>query len=106
MTLYSGTMAALRPNAAEWESIDCPCCGTECWREGQPGAFGPYGCPRCRWSEEPDFDLRAGRDPVRTGGSVIDQYGTIYAPDSATAAMVKEARRQAIEERRQWPPRP
>jgi len=38
----------------------------------------PYGCPGCGWSEDSDYDLSTGKDPVDDRGGAIDQYGSYH----------------------------
>ncbi len=54
--------------------MNCPKCGEECHRDevdvGVGVIHGPYGCPGCGWSEDDEYDLSDGRDPVDEGGAV------------------------------------
>ena len=60
---------------------DCPHCATACDREsadvGVGVIYGPWGCSNCGWSENPEYDSRAG---VRRDGDdrVFDQYGVSH----------------------------
>lgn len=38
---------------------------------------GPWGCPHCGWSEDPEYD---SRDGIRRDGDdrVLDQYGVSH----------------------------
>lgn len=80
----------------------CPKCGgTELWQDsvdvGVGVIYGPFGCPECGWSEDSDYDLSDGRDPIDEKGGVMDQFGGYYPPGSSTARayrmerMVREA---------------
>ena len=55
----------------------CPLCETKCWREeadvGVGVLFGPWGCPACGWSEDPQYDQTLPAHQPRT-----DQYGGLY----------------------------
>lgn len=56
----------------------CPKCGTQCYRDdannGLAILYGPWGCPTCRWSEFPEYDLSNGQPATHNSGW-IDQYG-------------------------------
>jgi hypothetical protein len=61
--------------------MKCPKCNEECYRDevdvmgpGYPKMTGPYGCPNCGWSEDPDYDLSGGKTSQTPSGT-IDQYG-------------------------------
>ena len=58
--------------------MHCPKCDAECWRDevdvGVGFVYGPYGCPVCRWSEYPEYDLSTGQTAEREHGT-IDQWG-------------------------------
>lgn len=58
----------------------CPRCWTDCYRDsadvGVGIIYGPWGCPRCGWSEDERYDLTNGPKFTEQGGS-IDQYGGI-----------------------------
>lgn len=47
--------------------MNCPKCEEECWRDdvdvGVGVIYGPYGCPRCGWSEDPQYDASEGESP-------------------------------------------
>lgn len=75
----------------------CPKCACdECHREeadvGVGVIYGPWGCPRCGWSEGEEYDLSTGRDPVDGRGGVLDQYGNYHPPGSSTALAYALAR--------------
>ena len=63
---------------------DCPHCGSSCDREsadiGIGVRHGPWGCGACGWSEDPEYDSRAG---IRYDGAdrVFDQYGVSHHVD-------------------------
>ena len=40
--------------------------------------YGPWGCPNCSWSEDPEYDFSDGRSKVDEKGGVMDQYGGYY----------------------------
>lgn len=46
------------------EKMICEACGEDCYREsvdvGVGVLHGPFGCPRCGWSEDPDYDSSEG----------------------------------------------
>ena len=60
------------------KSFDCPHCGEGCDRDsvdvGVGVIYGPWGCPNCGWSSDPQYNSRGG---VRPDGDerVFDQYG-------------------------------
>lgn len=62
------------------EKQDCPKCGAECWREscdvGVGVIYGPFGCPRCGWSDSPEYDISEGPKNTNCGGT-IDQFGGV-----------------------------
>jgi hypothetical protein len=66
------------------ESQLCPCCEQPCDREsadiGVGVIYGPWGCPACGWSEDPQYDCREG---TRMDGDdrVLDQYGVSHHVD-------------------------
>jgi len=53
--------------------MDCKKCGQECYREsvdvGVGVIHGPWGCPCCGWSDDPEYDCSEGESPAtkRTG---------------------------------------
>ena len=53
--------------------MDCKKCGQECYREsvdvGVGVLHGPWGCPCCGWSDDPEYDCSEGESPAtkRTG---------------------------------------
>jgi hypothetical protein len=60
--------------------MTCPKCSTQTFREschnGIMMIYGPYGCPECGWSENPEYDCSHG--PIVTeNGSIIDQWGML-----------------------------
>jgi hypothetical protein len=79
--------------------MNCPKCGTECHHDnsvhnGVGWLHGPYGCPGCGWSEDSDYDLSTGKDPVGDRGGAIDQYGS-YHPSGSTMAFAYRLARAA-----------
>jgi hypothetical protein len=52
-----------------------------------------YGYPSCGWSEDSNYDLSAGRDPVDERGGAIDQYGGYHPSGSAMALAYRLARK-------------
>ena len=67
----------------------CPKCGAECWRDSVDNGvgiqYGPWGCSNCGWSEDPEYDLSTGKNPVDEKGGAIDQYGGYHPPGSSMA---------------------
>lgn len=65
------------------ETMECPHCKSECWREscdvGVGVIFGPWGCPHCGWSEDERYDLRGGQKKTDEGYS-LDQVGGATPP--------------------------
>jgi hypothetical protein len=64
--------------------MKCPKCGcTELHREsvdvgvGVGIIHGPWGCPQCRWSEDPKYDC-SEEQKYSEGGYYLDQYGVLY----------------------------
>jgi hypothetical protein len=60
----------------------CPKCNEECYREeadiGVGVIHGPWGCPNCRWSEDPNYDQTNPDHEPHT-----DQYGGKYNPSAS-----------------------
>ncbi len=61
----------------------CPNCNADnCERDvvhnGVALLYGPWGCPSCRWSEDPEYDLSGGKSAEQKDGSIIDQYGGLW----------------------------
>lgn len=74
----------------------CEKCGeTELWRDsvdvGVGTIYGPWGCPRCGWSEDDEYDLSEGRSPVDEKGGAIDQFGGYHPPGSSMALAYRHA---------------
>lgn len=67
----------------------CPRCGTECERDsvdvGVGVIHGPWGCPSCAWSEDSEYDLSSGQDPIDEKGGARDQFGGYHPPGSTVA---------------------
>ena len=61
--------------------MKCPKCDCECQRDevdiGVGVQFGPYGCPQCGWSQDPEYDLSEDQSPFTDEGHVKDPYGGI-----------------------------
>lgn len=59
--------------------MNCPKCNCECDREevdvGVGIIYGPYGCPQCGWSQDPEYDLSDGQSPIHESGYIKDQWG-------------------------------
>lgn len=53
---------------------------------------GPWGCPQCGWSEDSEYDLSDGRDPVDAEGGAIDQFGGYHPPGSSMALAYRLAK--------------
>lgn len=69
----------------------CEKCGdTELWRDsvhvGVGVIYGPWGCPTCGWSQDEEYDLSNGQNPVDEKGGVIDQFGG-YHPAGSTMVL-------------------
>jgi hypothetical protein len=72
--------------------MKCPKCGEECHRdEVDVGVGNPYGC-WCGWSEDHEYDLSEGRNPVDERGGAIDQYGGYHPPGSSMALAYRLAK--------------
>jgi hypothetical protein len=82
--------------------MKCPKCSTDCDRDcvdvGVGTIYGPYGCSGCGWSENEDYDLSEGKDPVDERGGAIDQYGGYYPPGSSMARAYRLARQFEAED--------
>lgn len=69
--------------------MKCPKCDGHCDRDsvdvGVGIIHGPYGCEECAWSEDSEYDLSNGKDPIDEKGGVIDQYGGYHPPGSMIA---------------------
>ena len=76
--------------------MKCPKCGALCDRDmvhvGVGVLFGPYGCEYCGWSEDEEYDLSTGKDPVDEKGGAIDQWGGYHPPGSTMALAYRLAR--------------
>jgi len=77
--------------------MHCPKCSNPCNRDsvdvGVGVIHGPYGCSRCGWSEDAEYDLSDGKDPVDDKGGVIDQWGGYWPPGSPRAMAFKLGRK-------------
>jgi len=63
--------------------MNCPLCNESCERDevdvGVGVIFGPYGCWRCKWSEDPRYDSSKGKSPAETEtGCYVDPLGGLY----------------------------
>lgn len=80
--------------------MNCPKCGEtdSCERDsvdvGVGIIHGPWGCACCGWSEDPEYDLSEGRDPVDEKGGAIDQYGGYHPPGSTMALAYRLAAKE------------
>ena len=64
------------------ETMNCPKCGEECWRDsadvGVGIIYGPWGCPKCCWSEWSEYDRSEGESPANVNDItdwITDQFG-------------------------------
>jgi hypothetical protein len=77
-------------------SDHCPKCEGETHQDsvdvGVGVIYGPRGCMECGWSEDADYDLSEGRDPVDEKGGAIDQFGGYHPPGSTMALAYRLAR--------------
>lgn len=84
------------------DRTQCPKCGDECDRDsvdvGVGVIHGPWGCPACGWSEDPEYDLSSGQSELRGDGSVIDQFGGCHPPNSFVARSVRALHERAESE--------
>jgi hypothetical protein len=60
------------------ENMKCPKCGNGCHRDtvdiGVGVIHGPWGCPNCAWSSDPEYDFSSGKSKYKNGGK-LDQFG-------------------------------
>lgn len=87
-----------KPKSPRGPRMICPKCeNDECHRDsvdvGVGIIHGPWGCPQCGWSEDEEYDLSEGKDPVDEKGGVIDQYGGYHPPGSSMALAYRLARK-------------
>lgn len=82
------------------DTMDCPKCGEECWREsvdvGVGIIYGPFGCSNCGWSEDPYYDCSDGPPPAQADeptGRVVTQFGVSHS-DERLQEMVDEVNRR------------
>jgi hypothetical protein len=58
--------------------LSCPKCGAPCSRDsvdnGVAVIYGPWGCPWCAWSSDPEYDFNSGQTRVTSKG-ILDQWG-------------------------------
>lgn len=77
------------------ETMNCPKCETECWREeadvGVGIIYGPWGCPDCGWSESEEYDLTTRSPGPDAKGGYIDQYGGYWPAGSSRALAYRMA---------------
>ena len=56
--------------------MNCPDCSTECLRDSVDNGVailkGPWGCPKCGWSEDERYNLKKIDRPL---DGTIDQWG-------------------------------
>jgi len=75
------TMAAYHSRG---ESMKCDKCNAECHRDdvdiGVGVIYGPYGCPECGWSQDPEYDCSEGRSIIHESGWTKNQYGGLNPP--------------------------
>lgn len=73
----------------------CPKCDGECYRDevdiGVGIQYGPYGCTKCGWSEDSEYDLSKGKSPLDETGGAIDQYGGYHPSGSSMARAYRMA---------------
>ncbi len=79
--------------------MNCPKCGEidlprDSVHNGVGMVYGPYGCPQCAWSEDEEYDLSSGKNPVDDKGGAIDQYGSYHPPGSSMALAYRLAGEQ------------
>jgi hypothetical protein len=79
---------AERGTKAVIEQQDCPKCGDKCYREeadvGVGIIYGPWGCPGCGWSENPEYDHSAGGScaaQAEMPDRYVDQFGVAYSKE-------------------------
>lgn len=63
----------------------CPKCGEECFRDevdvGVGVIYGPWGCPGCGWSSNPEYDHSDGKAckaQEEMSNYYVDQYGNAH----------------------------
>lgn len=75
--------------------MNCPNCSEACYRDevnvGVGVITGPWGCPACGWSSDPEYDFSGDKDPIQPDGSVLDQYGGIHPKDSVVAKVFRSS---------------
>lgn len=58
--------------------MKCEKCGTDCRRDevdiGVGIMYGPWGCPDCGWSEQPEYDVSEMLKETEEGYT-LDQFG-------------------------------
>lgn len=63
--------------------MKCEKCQSECHRDsvdvGVGVIHGPYGCPECGWSQDPEYDVSDG-PKLHESGWAKDQYGGLNPP--------------------------
>lgn len=75
------------------EDMDCAKCGESCYREsvdiGVGIMYGPWGCPDCGWSENPEYDCSSGYSPAqqKQPDRVIDQFGCSHTKEYLDAGI-------------------
>lgn len=76
--------------------MKCPKCNDDCDRDsvnvGVGIIYGPYGCYTCGWSQDKEYDLSTGKDPIQSDGCAIDQFGKLHPPGSIYATVLRWSR--------------
>ena len=88
--------------------MNCPKCKGFCERDdvdiGVGVIYGPYGCPGCGWSENPEYDHSQGPSPAQLKAGpdrYVDQFGESHsveriAEDCARFGFPKEVVKEAF----------
>ena len=73
----------------DYNTDPCPKCGgdthQDCVDIGVGRIYGPRGCIECGWSEDFDYDIIDGKNPVYEKSGAIDKFGGYHPPGSSTA---------------------
>jgi hypothetical protein len=85
------------------DTMDCPKCEEECWREsvdvGVGVIYGPFGCSNCGWSEDPYYDCSNGPPPAQVdepSGRVVTQFGVSHSDERLQETMDEVGRRFGV----------